>query len=375
MVHVTTAHRANDVRIFERECRSLSANGFRVTVVAPGPPPPQRHGVEFIEIAAPPDQRMRRLVGASRRARRTLAAIDADLFHLHDPELVPMGFLLTRHGKRVVWDAHEDYVLQIRRGAAKEYVPSLLRRPTRLALSKLLRQAGRRFSGVVVATEEISESYPGAECVVVGNQARINDFIDCRPGPDTGNILFTGQVSHAHRFMNVVEAIAQVAGTSLLVAGHPPEPATWQAAKAILGSRLTHLGWLSRPALVDAIDRCSLGLATYSPSKAYETASPTKLFEFAAAGLPVVATPNEANRLVLGVSGAGVVATGYGSNDLRDALVKALSDPDEWTAMSTAGRRYAASEGSWKASEERLLDLYRRLLDINPVSQRVTSRN
>ena len=153
VVHVTTAHRANDVRIFERECRSLAANGFRVTVVAPGPPPPQRHGVEFIEIAAPPDERMRRLVGASPRAYRTASAIDADLFHIHDPELIPMGFLLTRHGKRVVWDAHEDYVLQIRRGAAKEYVPGLLRWPTRRAVSKLLRNVGRRFSGVVVATE------------------------------------------------------------------------------------------------------------------------------------------------------------------------------------------------------------------------------
>ena len=32
----------------------------------------------------------------------------AAIFHIHDPELLPVGWLLRRSGRIVVFDAHED---------------------------------------------------------------------------------------------------------------------------------------------------------------------------------------------------------------------------------------------------------------------------
>ncbi len=36
VVHVTAVHPTHDVRIFGKECRSLAANGFDVTLMGPG---------------------------------------------------------------------------------------------------------------------------------------------------------------------------------------------------------------------------------------------------------------------------------------------------------------------------------------------------
>ena len=46
--------------------------------------------------------------------------VNADLYHLHDPELLPFALKLKKHGKAVVFDSHENYVEQIRN---KPYLP------------------------------------------------------------------------------------------------------------------------------------------------------------------------------------------------------------------------------------------------------------
>ncbi len=110
----------------------------------------------------------------------------------------------------------------------------------------------------------------------------------------------------------------------------------------------------------------AIGLLTYADTTAYAEASPTKGFEFAAAGLPMVASPNRMNAAVLARSGAGFVSADFGSQALSTAIVEALSDRSSWNAASAAGRVWAAQEGSWAGSEQRLLQLYSTVLGDLP---------
>jgi hypothetical protein len=38
---------------------------------------------------------------------------DADIYHLHDPELMPLGLLLKLQRKKVIYDVHENLPKQI----------------------------------------------------------------------------------------------------------------------------------------------------------------------------------------------------------------------------------------------------------------------
>ena len=93
--HVTVAHDAWDARIFHKECATLAAAGYRVARVAP-------HGRREIRTASRSSRCARRAAGwiacwACRRARAVAAARQrAALYHVHDPELIPLALLAAR---------------------------------------------------------------------------------------------------------------------------------------------------------------------------------------------------------------------------------------------------------------------------------------
>ncbi len=136
----------------------------------------------------------------------------------------------------------------------------------------------------------------------------------------------------------------------------------WAQTQGRLGNRVTHLGWLDRAGIAAAMDGSSLGVLTYADAPANSENSPNKLFEFCAAGLPVVASPNPSIARLMGQSGAGYVAEDFSAHAIARAIESAFSDRKHWEVASLNGREWATRSGSWEHSESRLLDLYQRVL-------------
>lgn len=358
VVHVTTAHFADDVRIFERECRSLSETGLYDVYLAASGTIAGDAGVTLIPMTPPPVSRAGRFTAGLRKSLALTAALEADLWHFHDPELLPVAIRLARSGRRVVWDAHEDYGAQFTEVGAKNWVPRPARSVVRAGTQALLKQVDRHAVGVIAATPTIASRYSNPRTVVVGNEARLDLFAQCRPDFASRQVLFTGSPGPGHLFREVVEAVADIPDARLAVAGREPSATVWREARTLLGDRLDHLGWLDRRQLAAAMASSALGLLTYADTEAYADSSPTKGFEFAAAGLPMVASPNRMNVDAFRRSGAGYMAEDFSSRALRTAISVALSDELRWQSASESGRDWAAREGSWAASEHRLLELY-----------------
>ena len=371
VVHVTTSHRADDVRIFERECRSLVSNGGYDVFLAAHGSIPSGSGVMLIPLGARPSSRLRRFVAGPLKAWALSRALEMDLWHFHDPELLPVAISLARSGKQVIWDAHEDYLAQFTGDGAKSWVPHGLRGLVRGGFAMLLRIVDRRIAAVVAATPTIASRYLNRRTVVVGNEARLEDFAFCRPNFDAGRVLFTGSVSASHLFPEIIEAMTRLPGATLAVAGRDPDPATWANATSRLGGRILHLGWLDRAGLGEAISQSSIGLVTYADLPPYADAAPTKLFEFGAAGLPCVATPNRSNIGYVEDGAGSLLAEGFAAGGLQAAISAALSDRGRWESYSAKGREWASRQGSWASSETRLLTLYR---DVLPSQESPTSR-
>ncbi len=157
-VHLTSVHRPFDSRIFHKECRTLLAAGFDVVLVAPHDREETVDGVRVVPIAKA-GRRLARFWRSGRDVLRRATELDGDVYHFHDPELIPVGLVLRLRGKRVIYDVHEDLPRDV---LDKAWIPAWLRwlvAPQPAASRPLPCVSQRRRLG----DPEISRSLPSAK--------------------------------------------------------------------------------------------------------------------------------------------------------------------------------------------------------------------
>ena len=108
VAHLTSDHAALDSRIFYKECRSLARAGYQVFLLGPHAKDAEIDGVR-IKAIRPPRTRWSRLSITLGQLWREAVRVDAEVYHLHDPELLPLGLWLRRRGKAVIYDVHDDF--------------------------------------------------------------------------------------------------------------------------------------------------------------------------------------------------------------------------------------------------------------------------
>src|SRR5262252_5867992 len=98
---------ATEHRILSKEGATLVHAGYRVSIVALHP---HDEMLSNIAIKGVPKftSRSSRMMCAPWYVYRQALYQCADVYHLHDTALIPVGWLLKFHGKCVLYDVHED---------------------------------------------------------------------------------------------------------------------------------------------------------------------------------------------------------------------------------------------------------------------------
>jgi glycosyltransferase involved in cell wall biosynthesis len=363
VVHMTSVHQPDDVRIFAKQCRTLAELGYDVHLVAAlASSDAFRDGVHVRGVGAPASSG--RLVRMTRTVAGVLrAALDADVYHLHDPELIPAGLVLTRDGKRVVYDAHEDLPADI---LDKAWIRRRLRTPVSRLAELLERFAAERFAAVVTATPSIHDRFSRYCCraVIVSNYPVLAEFdvVVPPPGGKDRAVCFVGGISEIRGAGVMVCAMADIDATLLLAGRFLPPQLRDQLAGSAGWSRVIELGQIGRSEVMTTLGRSMAGLVLYAPVANHWAAQPTKVYEYMAAGLPVIASNFPRWRAIVEAHECGLCVDPTDPVAVSRAIEWVLDHPDEAQAMGRNGRRAVERHFSWESERGKLERLYREIL-------------
>lgn len=360
--HFSSAHQGLDIRIYRKQCLSLARAGFDTHLVisasAADIAQAAAHGI-VLHPLAPARGRLRRMLFQSWRCYRIARAVNADVYHFHDPELIPYGLLLAWQGKKVIIDLHEDLRGDIH---SKDWIPLPLRRAIGAAARRLEHAAARRLSAVVAATPFIGKlfEHSARRLAVIHNYPTVNELADA-PVPGQAardSVCYVGAIDEIRGIREAVRAL-ETAGCNLLLAGRFSSVALREEVGRYPGWRqVEECGFVDRGQVARIMARSFCGLVTLHPVPNYIHSLPIKLFEYMSAGVPVIASDFPLWRQIIEDADCGLCVDPHDPAQIARAITYLRDNPALAEKMGNNGRRAVETKYRWDAEAAKLVALY-----------------
>ena len=371
IVHLTSVHSAFDMRIFQKECRSLARAGFQVTIVVPHSKDEVCDGVRIRALSPSNGKgRIRRMTATACSVLREALSQNADLYHFHDPELIPVGLFLRACGKTVIYDIHENVPKDI---LLKQYLPGWSRQVLSWLVGKLETSASRQFSALVTVSPLIADRFinRNSRTLVIHNFPELAELEE--PGgipweSREPTVVFPGGILPERGIRQMVHAMACLpdsTGATLQIACAEFPQDLWDELAQHPGwARVRYLGYLNRTRIADLLRRASAGLVLYLPEGQNFCAMPHKLFEYMAAGIPVIASDFPLWRQVLDGIDCAHFVDPLKPQAIAEAIQHVLAHPTESAKMGQSGREAVRRFFNWDSQARELIRLYAELVPI-----------
>jgi glycosyltransferase involved in cell wall biosynthesis len=368
IAHLTSVHHARDTRILYKECASLAQAGYKVYLVAYGDSF-KESGVQVVGLGKKPTNRFQRIWGGAKQVVERGLALDCQIYHLHDPELLPFIPRLQKAGKKVIFDSHEDVPQQL---LEKEWLPA--RRLVSRLYTKVEKHYLRRTDAVIGVTPHLVERLQtiNPNVVMVTNYPVLDAFYNEKDPAALNSkgayLCFVGRISPDWNHLLIVQALQKMEGVYYVLCGKPDsrdylESLLQADRKGILDYRGV-INHTEVPALyTSALAGVSWLMPTPNSGWKLGTLGNNKLFEQMAAGIPVIISDMTLWMDIIHRYDCGLVVPSGDVQELRDAVQGLLDDPERACEMGKNGRRAVEEEFNWTEQSKVLLKMYRDLIE------------
>ncbi len=339
----TVVHHPGDARIAARQIRALTQAGHQVVYAAPfldyDVDPPEA----VVALNLPRAHRLHR-VAALKAARRVLRAWGSkvDLIILHDPELLA-AVAGQSHLAPIVWDIHEDTAAAV---SLKPWLPVPLRPPVAKAVLAAERYAEKRYH--LMFAEAAYQQRFHQQHPFIPNTTPVAE--QPPPPPDQRRVVYVGHNSKA-RGVDEIIALARLLGqqAEVHVIGHGDPYATAALQRANQENLLIWHGFLPNEQALALVEGATAGLCLLHDEPNYRHSMITKIVEYMAHGVPIVATPLPLVQDALERYETGIVVPFNDAPAAAQAVRRLLDDQQLRHRLAANGYQAAVRHFSWKA--------------------------
>ena len=364
--HITIVHQNRyDVRIFQKECTSLAKAGYDVTLIVNDELTDEiNNGVKITSIAVPCRNRFDRILKASKVAYCKAMELDADIYHIHDPELLIMAVKLKKQGRKVVFDSHEFTAVQIR---YKPYIPNLLRVPISIIYRRYEANCLRKLDGMVEpCTYKSKDFFEEIKIlkVTIGNYPKADLFKKIiREDIDYNKCCYVGGLTEIRGLFHMIRA-CHIAGKKLVLIGSIDQDLRDKMERMPEYECVEYLGVLPHETAMNEVAKCGVGLSILEPVAQYINMDAlfTKTFEYMIMGIPVILSDSPFHRKMIDKYHFGVIVDALDDQAIADAINELMMDEVKMRTMGEEGKRAIREEMDWEMDAKKLVEFYRIIL-------------
>lgn len=291
---------------------------------------------------------------------------DADVYHFHDPELIPVGLLLRAGGKHVIYDIHEDMPAEVH---SKHYLPRWSRSVVAWFVDKLEGTASGRMSALVAATPSIAKRFArlNRRTIIVHNYPYVRELVrESESAPWEArrqSVAYVGGLARVRAIREMIDAMSYLPRSL---------PATLELAGPVekgdtdLSEFHDHPGWarvkyhgfIEQRRTFQILRHVRAGLVLYHPAPNHFESLPQKIFEYMGAALPIIASDFPFWRKLLGECGCGIFVDPLKPKQIAQAIEYVLTHPREAEEMGLRGQAAVLEQFNWDSEAEKLIELY-----------------
>lgn len=353
-------HKPLDTRIFHKEALSLQRAGWEVVLIIPHSESFEKEGIQVIAVPLPKKGWEQLVKCPWNILKQALRQPRNSIFHLQDSELLLAGIMLKILGRKVIYDAHEDTPLQI---SYQHWIPWLLKKPYAWFYYILEKFAGWWFDAVIVAEPVIAKYFPQKKVVLIRNFPIAASFhLENNYSDRKNSLIYVGLLSKPRGVVEMMEAhrLAAMKVPLDFVLGGKFAPASLEK-ELLLKYKVQYLDWLPYHEMISALYDSKIGIIVPHPIERYKTNYPVKLFEYMAAGLPVIAARDTESAGFVKEGEAGLLVDPLNIEEIAQAIVALVQDPVGSESMGRRGRQLIFEKYNWEKESEKLIKLYQTL--------------
>ncbi|MDZ7922000.1 glycosyltransferase family 4 protein [Rhodoferax sp.] len=375
---VTSIHPDFDARVW-RHAKLLAASGHVVHLVAPWSVEPGlgRDGVIFHPFHKP-QSRAARLLNVPRHLLPSLWRIlgEVDVVHFHDIDLLPWMTVLALF-KPVVYDVHENYPDEM---LVREWIPTLFRRPLAWGVRWGQWCCARIIRNIVLVapSQEPDFGALGLRKTYIFNYASLalidsakSDWAQREP-----RVVFIGahhENNGSWLLLDIAERLQiRAPNIRVITTGRFfDENFRLQFVEAIGARGLINVDLLppvKPPQIMDVLNQATIAISPNLRVPQQIKGIHTKIFEYMAAGLPIVISDLPHQMEVVARNRAGLMARPEDVDTFVDAVLRLTHDPALALEMGQAGQQAYISRYSY---ESQLSDILRFYVALIPAKKRV----
>lgn len=363
----SSVHVWSDTRIFFKEAKTLADSGFEVDFYAMSGLAEYEDRIPNLRVTILEKGGKWSRPKTWRKLYKAALRSDASCYHFHDFELLPVAVKLKKKkpDAQIIYDMHENFPAMME---TKDWIPALFRKPLSRWIAKKEREYIPYCDHLIFAESSYKAHYMDLDIPKTDIlNLPIWEAWREREKDDAFTFVYVGDIIQDRGVFNMIELLHELKARGhealkLKLIGPMQPHVEMEVMKRIadcdLASDVEWLGRLPYNEIWDHYGSAHVGLCLLHPIPNYMHSLATKIFEYMAAGLPILATNIPDWEALIAETNTGFTADVWDVQAVADKAEQFIANPALCEDFARHGRRAFETSYNWTTEARKLIQVY-----------------